>query len=166
MNGRQTVLKTVGPARAGVRFLNAPPEQEIVVTKNTDHKIHTTDAALIRAATTGEGAVAITAEKLVDIMAALSEHDADIKARYPKLVEECPYETRLAVAAWVMEHIVAHAKDGGTFRYLIYDRLGFGPDAYVPLYTAGGMTISNEFNLAEPESETLGSGIFHETHEP
>lgn len=135
------------------------------MTKDVDHKVHTTDAALIKAATTGEGAITLTADDLADMMAVLSERDADIKARYPKLVEECPYETRLAVAAWVMEHIVAHAKEGGTFRYLIYERLGFGPDAYVPLYTAGGMTISNEFNLEEPESETLGSGIFHETHE-
>lgn len=125
----------------------------------------TGDEALLKAATTGEGAIAITSERLADMMAALSERDADIRARYPKLVEECPYETRLAVAAWVMEHIVAHAQEGGTFRYLIYERLGFGLDAYVPLYTAGGMTISNEFNLGE-DKENLGSGIFNETHEP
>lgn len=63
------------------------------------------------------------------------------------LVAACPYETRLAVAAWVMSHIVEHAEDGGSFRGLIYGRLGFGVDAYVPLYKAGGMTISNEFDL-------------------
>jgi hypothetical protein len=63
------------------------------------------------------------------------------------LVEECPYETKLAVTAWVMKHIVEHAKEGGSYRYLIYDRLGFGPDAYVPLYEAGGMEISNEFDM-------------------
>ena len=63
------------------------------------------------------------------------------------LVEECPYETKLAVTAWVMKHIVEHAKEGGSFRYLIYERLGFGLDAYVPLYMAGGMEISNEFDM-------------------
>ncbi len=63
------------------------------------------------------------------------------------LVEECSYETKLAVTAWVMKHIVEHAKEGGSYRYLIYDRLGFGPDAYVPLYEAGGMEISNEFDM-------------------
>jgi hypothetical protein len=63
------------------------------------------------------------------------------------LVEECPYETKLAVTAWVMRHIVEHAQDPGSFRYLIYQRLGFGSDAYVPLYMAGGMEISNEFDM-------------------
>jgi hypothetical protein len=64
-----------------------------------------------------------------------------------KLVEECPYETKLAVTAWVMKHIVEHAKEGGSYRYLIYERLGFSLDAYVPLYDAGGMEISNEFDM-------------------
>ena len=40
-----------------------------------------------------------------------------------------------------------HAKEGGSYRYLIYDRLGFGMEAYVPL-CEDGMTISNEFDIA------------------
>lgn len=71
--------------------------------------------------------------------------------RLKKLVEECPYETRLAVTAWVFERLVDHATEGGTFRHLIYDRLGFAADSYVPLYDAGGLTISNEFSLAKSE---------------
>jgi hypothetical protein len=47
-----------------------------------------------------------------------------------------------------MRHIVEHAKSGGTYRYLIYTRLGFGPEAYVPLCD-DGLTISNEFNLED-----------------
>ncbi len=47
-----------------------------------------------------------------------------------------------------MKHIVAHAKEGGTYRYLIYDRLGFAPDAYMPLMD-DGITISNEFDLSD-----------------
>ena len=43
-------------------------------------------------------------------------------------------------------HIVEHADEGGSYRYLIYDRLGFGPDAYAPLCSSG-LTISNEFDL-------------------
>ena len=64
-----------------------------------------------------------------------------------ELVEKCDYDTKLAVTAWVFKNIVDHAKEGGTFRYLIYNRLGFSPDAYVPLYEAGGMDISNEFRI-------------------
>jgi hypothetical protein len=56
-------------------------------------------------------------------------------------------ESRLAAAAFVIRKIVDHGREGGTFRYLIYDRLGFGPEAYVPLYLAGGMHISNDFDL-------------------
>lgn len=70
-----------------------------------------------------------------------------------KLLAECPYETKLAVTAWVFEKIVEHANDPGSFRYLIYDRMGFNADAYVPLYEAGGMTITNEFSLKEEKDE-------------
>lgn len=62
------------------------------------------------------------------------------------IVKNCDYETKLAITAWVMEHIVDHAKEGGTYRYLIYDRLGFDLDAYGVLLDHG-MTISNEFDL-------------------
>ena len=62
---------------------------------------------------------------------------------FEEIVNSCDYETRLAIAAWVFKHITAQAQQGGSFRYLIYNRLGFGTDAYVPLYDAGGMEISN-----------------------
>jgi hypothetical protein len=77
----------------------------------------------------------------------------EMKKEHIKLVAECPYETKLAVTAWVMEKIVEHAREGGSFRVLIYDRLGFGTDAYVPLYLAGGMEISNEFDLSKHEKD-------------
>jgi len=56
----------------------------------------------------------------------------------------------------VFEKIAEHAKEGGTFRTLIYDRLGFGPEAYFPLYLAGGMDISNalyEYNVMVADKE-------------
>lgn len=67
-----------------------------------------------------------------------------------KLVKECPSETRLAVVRWAMKHIVDHAKEGGSYRYLIYDRLGFDMDAYAPLLESG-MVISNEFSISDME---------------
>ena len=63
-----------------------------------------------------------------------------------ELVDKCDYDTKLAITAWVMKHIVEHARDGGSYRYLIYDRLGFEMDAYGALLD-DGMTISNEFDL-------------------
>lgn len=113
-------------------------------------KLHTTDKTLIEAARTGgEGLVEVTPELIKEITENLAERTADIAARYPALITACPAETRLAIVAWTMHHIIDHAREGGTFRYLIYDRLGFGPEAYVPLYDAGGMIISNEFELKD-----------------
>jgi hypothetical protein len=62
------------------------------------------------------------------------------------IAARCDPETKLAVTRWVMKHIVAHASEGGSYRYLIYDRLGFDADAYMPLCN-DGLTISNEFDL-------------------
>lgn len=52
-------------------------------------------------------------------------------------------DDRLDMACEFMRAIVAHCIDGGSFRYLIYERLGFGPEAYVPMYEAGGMEFTN-----------------------
>ncbi len=109
--------------------------------------------ALLKAAQTGHGAIPLTKDLIEQIKNNLTARMALIDETYPKLVAECPYETKLAVTAWVMGAIVDHAKEGGSFRYLIYDRLGFGPDAYVPLCNAGGLTISNEFDLVEKKDE-------------
>ena len=45
--------------------------------------------------------------------------------------------------AWVLGHLADQLKEGGSFRYLIYDRMGYGPEAYQPLYEAGGLAITN-----------------------
>jgi len=81
-------------------------------------------------------------EGLKKLGEALHERDDDLD----KMVEWCDYEMKLAVTRWVMRHIVEHAEEGGSYRYLIYDRLDFGPDAYAPL-CRDGMTISNMFDL-------------------
>jgi hypothetical protein len=56
-----------------------------------------------------------------------------------ELVEKSDYDTRLAITAWVCKHILDHAKDGGSYRYLIYDRLGFKEDAYGVLQENGAL---------------------------
>ena len=64
-----------------------------------------------------------------------------------KEIEKIDYETRLKVAAFVIKNILEHAKEGGSYRYLIYERLGFEADAYGVLQEAGALEISNEFNI-------------------
>lgn len=84
--------------------------------------------------------------ELFDTLQGLGDALRQSEAYLDKIADECPYETKLAVTRWVMKHIVDHARDGGTYRYLIYDRLGFDMDAYAPL-CSDGLTISNEFDL-------------------
>jgi hypothetical protein len=45
--------------------------------------------------------------------------------------------------AWVISCLIKNAKEHGSFRYLIYDTMGYGTEAYTPLYLAGGMAINN-----------------------
>jgi hypothetical protein len=116
----------------------------------SDSKLHSGDESLIRAAQTGEGLIELTPDLLDQIRETLDERTREFKDDLPKLVEACPYYMRLAVAAWVIEQTVKVATDGGSFRHFIYGLLEFETDAYVPLYMAGGMTITNEFIISEP----------------
>ena len=59
--------------------------------------------------------------------------------------------------AWVFTHLCDHMNDGGSFRYLIYNRMGFGPEAYTTLYMAGGMALSNAFGELEDMREVIES---------
>lgn len=89
----------------------------------------------------------ISARKTLDeIAVAFQAAMRETEAENDRLVRDCDYDTKLAVTAWVMKHVVEHAKEGGSYRYLIYDRLGFGPDSYAILMD-DGITISNEFDL-------------------
>lgn len=67
----------------------------------------------------------------------------DIESKW----NEVDYETRLLCTEYVFSKILDHAKEGGTYRYLIYDRLGFNMDAYGVLLD--GLEISNEFSITE-----------------
>ena len=76
--------------------------------------------------------------------------DAPVQGEDPicsKCKEHCGvYEEEkptIEQVAWVFDKIATHMKEGGTFRYLIYDRMGFSGDAYTPLYSSGGMSITN-----------------------
>lgn len=53
---------------------------------------------------------------------------------------EIPYAQRLLMTEYIFSKI---NESPGSFRNLIYSKLGFKCDAYVPLYEAGGMEITN-----------------------
>ena len=56
---------------------------------------------------------------------------------------------RLSSAAMVIDKVWEHAREGGSFRYLIYERLGLSSAAYLPLCSESqAMNISNEFVVA------------------
>ena len=67
-----------------------------------------------------------------------------------KLARECPADVKLAVTRWALNHVADHSREGGSYRHLIYGRLGFGPEAYGPLLD-GGMFISNNFDVEQIE---------------
>lgn len=77
--------------------------------------------------------------------------------------ESLDYDTRLFCTEYIFKTLVEHARSRGTYRYLIYDRLGFNMDAYCPLMD--GLMISNEFELTsscfEDESNMELKKEFH-----
>ena len=116
----------------------------------------------------GGGLVLVDKEMLTEISTALKERTAHHKTTFPEIVASLTDEQRMAVASWVFQTLCDHAREGGTFRHLIYDRLGFGPEAYVALCESGGLTISNEFRLpARPgdEQKDLDSQILSSLRE-
>jgi hypothetical protein len=92
--------------------------------------------------------IELTAELAKEIHEAISKRYLEVETRFPALVEACPPEMKLAVVAWAMKHIYEHAHEGGTYRYLIYKRLGFTEEAYIPLCTHG-LLISNEYDMTK-----------------
>ncbi len=68
------------------------------------------------------------------------------KEWFDNLVENCDHDLKLALVCWTISKINEHGKNPGSFRNLIYNIMGFGPEAYIPIYEAGGMNITNELN--------------------
>lgn len=53
------------------------------------------------------------------------------------------YNKKLLITSYVFRKIYEHILEGGSFRDLIYERLGFDSDAYFELCVSGGVDISN-----------------------
>jgi hypothetical protein len=76
----------------------------------------------------------------------------EISLEAEKIFKETDIKTRLAITRFVMDKIWQHAVEGGSYRVLIYSRLGFDAEAYSYLYPVG-MNISNEFEVDEDWQE-------------
>jgi len=46
-------------------------------------------------------------------------------------------------AAWVISQVADMINEGGTFRYLVYNKLGYDTSEYGRFMSAGGMTVTN-----------------------
>lgn len=55
---------------------------------------------------------------------------------------------------WVFRKICENAGKG-SFRYLIYDVMGFGVEDYEKLYHAGGMSINNAMDIVVNERSII-----------
>jgi hypothetical protein len=84
---------------------------------------------------------------LIDGLGSLKDVFDEMMRDLYQRAQDLPEDDRLAVACMVVKAIVDHAREGGSYRYLIYDRMGFDPGAYAPLQLAGALDISNEFVL-------------------
>lgn len=73
-------------------------------------------------------------------------------------IDTIPEAVKITVACWLLKHLVEHAQDPGTFRHLVYKRLGLGLPAYTPMLNAGGMTVATFFDLIgkrEPHGDSV-----------
>lgn len=79
------------------------------------------------------------------------------KTNYPsgqKKWLDLDYQTRLEIAQFIFDAV---SYIPGSFRRVIYDRLGFQGNAYVPLYEAGGMWITNAISDYEDKCASFPS---------
>lgn len=68
-------------------------------------------------------------------------------------------EQKIAAASVIIPHVLNNARDGGSFRHLIYDLLNFPPSAYGPLCAAGVLDATNELVAAEFNDSPQGGAV-------
>jgi hypothetical protein len=72
---------------------------------------------------------------------------------YDALVSKYGAQTKVDITAWVLSKLRCHVAEGGSSRDLIYERLGFGVEAYGPLCEAGAVEVTNAlFTAAKVKS--------------
>ena len=70
--------------------------------------------------------------------------------KHDQIWKDLPEDVRLACADVIFRAIDQHAHEGGTFRQLIYERLGLNMDGtYVVLQCAGALKLSDNYNISD-----------------
>lgn len=70
----------------------------------------------------------------------LRRENAELKAEIKRIKDEAE-DIRAETTEQVFKAVCEHMVRGGTYRYLIYDRLGFAPEYYTQL--TSGLAVSN-----------------------
>lgn len=81
-----------------------------------------------------------------------NEYHEKIRESAKTTWESLSEDQQLDILYYVGQKLVEHAVEGGSYRYLLYERLGLSMAAYCHLLDSY-MTISNEFVIAKPVEE-------------
>ena len=58
--------------------------------------------------------------------------------------KQTDYDTKLYITAYVFKQLEKHMKEGGSYRNLIYNKLGFDTDSYMILQVNGVLDVHNK----------------------
>lgn len=118
-------------------------------TTGLDQKVflNSRDEEAFRIVRENNGGVQLTPQLMKRMQDIMKMRRVSQDTTLPELADACPPEMKMAVVCWFIRHLLQHATEGGTYRYMIYDRLNFGEDCYMPLQNAGLLDICNALNL-------------------
>jgi len=79
----------------------------------------------------------------------------EIRIHFKKIIElqnqiieetwkQTDYDTKLYITAYVFKQLEKHMKEGGSYRNLIYNKLGFDTDSYMILQVNGVLDVHNK----------------------
>lgn len=78
-------------------------------------------------------------------------NEQNIKAQ--EIWGQLDYNIRLFTTMYIIKSLCDLIREGGSFRYFIYDMLGFDFDAYMLLFLSGGMMPTNFINEKGEEED-------------
>ena len=91
-----------------------------------------------------------------EIKSDLADVEEAFREKQEKFWDSLSPEQQLQAFCAVARRIYkGEIEDRGTFRYVLYDVFGFGPDSYVPAQLAGYFAIHNSIYDADHDSRLL-----------